>query len=78
MDTQLAIPAISSRLGYASRFKFERSFKKQFGLTPTQYRKHSVGRTGHLQRMATQGIDKSERIGYRAPRVQKQDDADRY
>ena len=36
--TDLSIPEISARLKYADRTKFEKSFKRAYGLTPTRYR----------------------------------------
>jgi len=36
--TDLSIPEISARLEYSDRTKFEKSFKRAHGLTPTRYR----------------------------------------
>ena len=38
METDLTIPEISERLGYSERNKFERPFRKMYGLTPAHYR----------------------------------------
>ncbi len=37
-QTNLSIPEIARHLGYSERYKLERSFKHQFGITPTEYR----------------------------------------
>jgi AraC-like DNA-binding protein len=39
LHTRMTIPSISRNLGYSDRSKFERAFKKVFGVTPAQYRR---------------------------------------
>jgi len=36
--TRLTIPEISSAIGYSDRTKFEKAFKRVYGVTPTKYR----------------------------------------
>jgi AraC-like DNA-binding protein len=55
LDTQLSIPAISSWLGYAARSKFECSFKRQFGLTPTKYRECRTAKGERLKKWPLRG-----------------------
>ena len=44
VETNLSIPNISDRLNYADRTKFEKSFKRIYGVTPSQYRQqHTSG-----------------------------------
>ena len=38
--TPMSIPQIAATLGYSDRTKFEKAFKRIFGMTPTQYRLH--------------------------------------
>ena len=44
-NTRLPVHAIAERLQYASTKKFVRSFRKLFGMTPTQYRWLAAGET---------------------------------
>jgi AraC-like DNA-binding protein len=45
--TTLSIPDISALLGYSDRTKFEKSMKRLYGLTPTQYRQAERGIAPH-------------------------------
>ena len=57
-ETPMPISTIGDRLGYASRYEMERSFKQYFGLTPTQYRAtHVPVRPDTPQKTATHAID---------------------
>jgi AraC-like DNA-binding protein len=38
-NSSLSIPEISAQLGYSDRTKFEKAFKRVYGITPTQYRR---------------------------------------
>src|SRR6266852_6033635 len=43
--TNLDIPEISAQLGYSDRTKFEKAFKRFYGMTPTRYRlKYAIHR----------------------------------
>jgi len=39
IQTRMTVPEISAKLRYSERTKFEKAFKRLYGLTPTQYRK---------------------------------------
>src|SRR5438046_40096 len=41
--TSLSIAAISTDLGYTDRTKFEKAFRRTYGITPTVYRKQLQG-----------------------------------
>lgn len=47
-DTDLALPSIAAKVGYASPFAFSHAFKRQFGTAPGGFR--DDGRTGTLGR----------------------------
>lgn len=40
-DTELAIPAIAARLGFSGPSPFRRSFRKEMGFSPSEYRKRN-------------------------------------
>jgi AraC-like DNA-binding protein len=70
-ETQMAIHAISERLHYKSSEKFARSFKRQFGLTPSEYRQQPSSTT---EKTATQGLDNLvEPLLACAPRTARRD-----
>lgn len=70
-ETQMAIYAISERLHYKSSEKFARSFKRQFGLTPTEYRLQLLNT---IEKTATQGLDNfAEPLLGCAPRAARRD-----
>ena len=43
--TRLTIPEISTTLQYSDRTKFEKAFKRVYGVTPTEYRQQNTSRT---------------------------------
>src|SRR5439155_20439206 len=42
LHTRMTIPNISKKLNYSNRSKFERAFKKVYGITPAQYRQQTL------------------------------------
>jgi two-component system, response regulator YesN len=42
VQTDLSIPEIAARLHYSDRTKFEKAFKRVYGMTPTQYRRRHL------------------------------------
>jgi AraC-like DNA-binding protein len=46
--TDLDIPTISTVLEYSDRTKFEKAFKRLFGLTPSQYRQRQAQPLGMM------------------------------
>lgn len=60
--TASSIPDISAFLGYSDRTKFEKAFKRRYGLTPTQFRFKQVTQRTVPAKQATQGIDKRHTI----------------
>lgn len=40
--TSLTIPEISAALGYSERSKFDKTFKRIYGVTPTTYRRNAI------------------------------------
>lgn len=39
IHTEMSIPQIGAKLRYSDRSKFDKAFKRVYGVTPTQYRK---------------------------------------
>ena len=42
MDTQLSVLEVSNQVGYVNQSKFANTFKKQFGMTPLEYRRKKL------------------------------------
>ena len=55
-QTQYSITEIAHRIGYASRRKFDLSFKKHFHETPAQYRERFAALDTTDRRISSQGL----------------------
>ena len=73
LDQGLSIEKVCERLEYSTRDKLERAFKRQYGMSPSQYRTPRLRKT--FEETATQGIDNVSDIGYCSPNKIEQGDA---